>query len=95
MNIEEMVIVKVTPPSKKERKERDFWNHGHKGLADGIERCLATGKEVLLNDLTTIYVIKPEYPLIEEAMAKPENKDYLKVRVSVFHSAFHLGVKSE
>ena len=98
MKIEEMVIITITPPSKRKRKELNYWDLDkphHAELKAAIEKCLATGEEQLVHSRSDsiIYFVRPEFPLIESAMAKPENQSLLKVSIAVYHAAFYVGVR--
>lgn len=93
--IEEMVVVKVTAPNAKERSRNDYWNYDKRPkLRAAIEKCLADGTEQFVEEgQLAVFHVRPMYPLIESAMAEPENADYLKVYISVYFKAFSLGVK--
>jgi hypothetical protein len=99
MKIDEITLLKVTLPSKKEMKALDYWNLNRKNRATlkaSIEKCLQSGEEqVLRDDGVFVYIIKPRFPLIDSAMKEPDNADYLKVSISVFTQIRTLGVKAE
>jgi hypothetical protein len=96
VKLEEITIIKITPPSKKQRKEHDIWSlKKHPELASAIKLAMQTGKEQYVRSISefTIYHIRPVYPLVPEAMDKPENKSMKKVSIGVYHAAFHLGAR--
>lgn len=99
MKIDEITLIKVTLPSKKERKELDYWNLNRikrAALKAAIMKCLKTNKEQILRDEGVfVYIIKPRFPLIDSAMKEKENADYLKVSISVFTQIRTLGLKAE
>jgi hypothetical protein len=48
MKIDEITLLKVTLPSKKQMKELDYWNLNRKNravLKAAIEKCLQSGEE--------------------------------------------------
>ncbi len=99
MKIDEITLIKVTLPSKKEIKKLDYWNLARKSraaLRASIEKCLATGEEqILRDDVVFVYIIKPQFPLIESAMKEKRNENLLKVSISVFSQIRTLGVRTE
>ena len=89
--IEELFGYRLKFPGVRQRNEN--WNE-HDVLEAGIKRVLESGKEEYIyspNELM-LYRIQPNYPLTEDAMNRPENQGFLKVRVSVFSLVFNLGV---
>jgi hypothetical protein len=99
MKIDEITLLKVTLPSKKEMKALDYWNLNRKSraaLKSAIHKCLQSGDEqILRDDGVFVYIVKPRFPLIDSAMKEPQNADYLKVSISVFTQIRTLGVKIE
>ncbi len=91
--IEEIVTVKITFPKAKERAVKIWDLNWNTKLNAAIQKCLKTRRKVQVYRGDILYIVKPRYPLIKEAMAKKENKSLLKVSISVFTSAFHLGVR--
>lgn len=96
MKLEEITIMKVTPPNKKKRASNDFWNlEKMPELREAIEFAEVSGKESYVMDWKhmSLFHVKPEFPLIPEAMQRTENSTLLKVSITAFHPAFHLGVR--
>ena len=94
MKIEEFVKVQV---SLNKKRDKDFWNLDRRPeLKAAIEKCLATGEEQFLEvrGSMLVYSIRPDYPLIESAMAEEKNKSLLKVNVCVLTHALHMGVRA-
>lgn len=94
MKVEELFTVKVTWPKPRVR-DNGLWNlTTNKRLREAIEKCLATGETVYSESVgEALYCVRPRFPLIDEAMARPENKSFLKVTVSVYSQAFNAGVR--
>ena len=97
MKIVELVSCKLTLPKQKKLRQSGVWNlETNKTLREAIEECLASGVEVLkVKPGGMLYHVKPEYPLVESAMQKPENAGLLKVSVIAYLSSEHLGVNRE
>lgn len=98
MKIEEMTSITVKTPNQRERKVKDYWNLSLRPeLKAAIKQCLESGEEKFLRGRCdmVMYHIRPEYPLIPEAMDKEENRSLMKVSISVFHAAFHLGIRGD
>lgn len=97
MRLEEMTIIRVTMAPKKRRKEPSFWDlDQHPDIKAAIEKCQLTQEDqyVLKRGEMLLYHIRPGFPLIDEAMARPENKSLVRVSVSLYTAAIHLGVRN-
>ena len=94
MKIEELFSMKVTWPKPKER-DNGLWNlTTNKRLREAIGKCLATGETVYSEAIgEALYRVEPKFPLTDEAMAKPENRSFIKVRVYVYTQSFSAGVR--
>lgn len=95
MKIEE--LVKVSVKLNKKRGD-DFWSLERKPeLASAIQKCLETGEKQVVESRGSmmVYIVRPEYPLIESAMLEEENKSFLKVNICVLTHALHMGVRGD
>ena len=66
-------------------------------LRASIEKCLATGEEqILRDDGVFVYIIKPQFPLIESAMKEKMNENLAETYpFRVFSQIRTLGVRTE
>ena len=93
MRIEELVSVSVKLNKKRDAK---FWDLERRpALKAAIEKCLETGEQQIVDERgsVTAFIVRPEYPLIESAMAEEGNKSFLKVNICVLTHALHMGVR--
>lgn len=95
MKMVELMQCKVTLSRKKSERMQGIWNlETNKTLRSAIDECLTSGGEVFkISSGGTLYRVRPEYPLIESAMEKPENSKLLKVKVTAYLKWESLGVE--
>jgi hypothetical protein len=95
VKIRELFTCKITLAKKQKDRDGGVWNlERNKRLREAIEKCLATGTEVFSADPGgMLYHIRPDYPLIESAMQKPENQGLLKVYVVIYMNSLVVGVE--
>jgi len=80
--------------SKKDRKAAlDLSKPSNAEVKEAIEKCLNSGEQFMVERYPYLFIIKPEFPLIESAMEKPENQSLLKVSVNIYDAKFSCGVR--
>ena len=95
MKVEELVSCKVTLNKK---RNENFWDLSRRPeLKEAITACLATGEQQIVDKRGSmmVFIVRPEYPLIESAMREPENKSFVRVSIIVLTHALHMGVRCE
>lgn len=98
LTIEELGMCTVTFPKAGKGRKKGIAidlakNHD---LRKAILRCLETGQEEYVRPAggTPLYYVSAEYPLIESAMKEQKNKSLLKISVTVYSTAHHMGVRA-
>lgn len=90
MKLIEQLIVRITPPPKKKRKEAGYYDLDVRrpGLQDAIRRVNDTGKEEYFKSDFALYHIRRE-----ELKADLQGKGYLNIYVSEYGLMFTFGVQ--
>ena len=95
MNLVECFNYKITFPSTKKRN-KEFWAvDKHPELKEGIECCLRTGKQQVIQDRAhlLVWIVEPRWPSLALTYEQAAKERLLKVTVRMFTESFSLGVE--
>jgi hypothetical protein len=96
MHCEEITQITVKMAPRKKRDAKEYWDLDRRPeLKGAVETCLVTGQEqfVCKRGDMILYHVRPEYPLIESAMAEDRNKSLKKVTINMYTAALNMGVR--